>query len=64
MFHSVDNASKIALHHLVQHLRQRQFVLFDIQMVTTATQPLGASAISRREYLERLAAALGRPCVF
>ena len=64
MFHSVDNASKIALHHLVQHLRQRQFLLFDIQMVTSATQPLGARAIPRREYLQRLALAVGRKCGF
>jgi leucyl/phenylalanyl-tRNA--protein transferase len=64
MFHFVDNASKIALHHLVQHLRQRQFRLFDIQMVTAATQPLGARAISRHEYLERLATAVVRDCVF
>jgi len=64
MFHFVDNASKIALHHLVQHLRQRQFQLFDIQMVTAATQPLGARAISRHEYLQRLATAVGQDCVF
>jgi leucyl/phenylalanyl-tRNA--protein transferase len=64
MFHFVDNASKIALHHLVQHLRQRQFQLFDIQMVTAATQPLGARAISRHEYLQRLATAVARDCVF
>jgi leucyl/phenylalanyl-tRNA--protein transferase len=64
MFHFVDNASKIALHHLVEHLRQRQFRLFDIQMVTAATQPLGARAISRQEYLQRLALAVGQDCVF
>ena len=64
MFHFVDNASKIALHHLVEHLRQRQFRLFDIQMVTAATQPLGARAISRHEYLQRLALAVGQDCVF
>lgn len=64
MFHLVDNASKIALGHLVEHLRQRQFVLFDIQMVTAATQPLGAKAISRHEYLKRLAIAVGRDCLF
>ena len=64
MFHFVDNASKIALHHLVEHLRQRQFRLFDIQMVTAATQPLGGRAISRHEYLQRLATAVGQDCVF
>lgn len=60
MFHRADNASKVALYHLVQHLRERGFVLFDIQMVTRATRLLGAVEISRREYLRRLAAAINR----
>ena len=64
MFHHADNASKVALHHLVEHLRERGFVLFDIQMVTSATLPLGAVEISRREYLGRLAEALDRDCSF
>jgi leucyl/phenylalanyl-tRNA--protein transferase len=64
MFHRVDNASKAALAHLVQHLRAQGFVLFDIQMVTEATEPLGARWISRREYLRRLAVAVTRDCVF
>jgi leucyl/phenylalanyl-tRNA--protein transferase len=64
MFHSADNASKVALFHLVQHLRSRQFALFDIQMVTPATKPLGAWNIPRKEYLKRLARAVELPCVF
>ena len=39
MFHRVDNASKVALHRSVQHLRGRGFSWFDIQMVTAATAP-------------------------
>jgi leucyl/phenylalanyl-tRNA--protein transferase len=64
MFHLVDNASKVALYHLVQHLQARVFMLFDIQMVTAATEPLGARAISRSEYLHRLAVAVQRECSF
>jgi leucyl/phenylalanyl-tRNA--protein transferase len=64
MFHRVDNASKVALYHLVDHLRVRGFALFDIQMVTAATAPLGAKNISRREYLERLAVAVRLSCAF
>lgn len=60
MFHRADNASKIALCHLVAHLRARGFVLFDIQMVTPATEPFHPREIPRREYLRRLAAALER----
>lgn len=64
MFHVADNASKVALWRLVEHLRTRGFVLFDIQMVTAATRPFGAREISRREYLTRLALAVARACVF
>jgi leucyl/phenylalanyl-tRNA--protein transferase len=64
MFHRVNDASKVALHHLVGHLRRRGFALFDIQMVTPATKPLGAIEITRREYLQRLAAAVAMKCSF
>lgn len=64
MFHQVNNASKVALYHLVQHLRANGFVLFDLQMVTPATKPLGAVEISRTEYLQRLAAAVTKKCSF
>jgi len=55
MFHRVSDASKVALYHLIQHLRGRGFSLFDIQMLTPITRQLGAITISRDEYLRRLA---------
>jgi leucyl/phenylalanyl-tRNA--protein transferase len=64
MFHLADNASKVALCHLVGHLRERQFLLFDIQMVTAATLLLGAKAIPRSEYLKRLGVAVTKDCPF
>lgn len=64
MFHRADNASKVVLVKLVEHLRERGFVLFDIQMVTSATEPFGAQEISRAEYLSRLAAAVSLPVSF
>lgn len=64
MFHRVSNASKVALWHLVSHLRQRGFVLFDIQMLTPITTQLGGVNIPRKEYLSRLKGALKKPCVF
>jgi leucyl/phenylalanyl-tRNA--protein transferase len=57
MFHRETDASKVALFHLVTHLRERGFTLFDIQMITPATQRLGAVEIPREEYLRRLAVA-------
>jgi leucyl/phenylalanyl-tRNA---protein transferase len=64
MFYRVTDASKIALHHLVGHLRDRGFRLFDIQQVTPHTQRLGAREIPRREFLTRLRAALAAEAVF
>ena len=37
MFHRVSNASKVALCHLIAHLRERGYLLFDIQMLTPIT---------------------------
>jgi len=64
MFHRWPDASKVALHHLIQRLRDRGFVLFDIQMVTPHTERLGAIEVPRREYLHRLKSALDKNCVF
>ncbi len=64
MFHRVTDASKIALASLVQRLRERGFALFDIQMVTNATEQLGAIEIRRSEYLRRLGDAVKLDCKF
>lgn len=64
MFHRADNASKVALCHLVEHLRARGFALFDIQMVTPATRAFGPMEIPRAEYLQRLKAAVKMECSF
>jgi leucyl/phenylalanyl-tRNA--protein transferase len=58
MFHRADHASKVALVRLWEHLRERGFVLFDIQMVTHVTEQFGAVMIPRREYLRRLERAM------
>ena len=64
MFHRADNASKVALATLVDHLRERRFALFDVQMLTPITRQMGGCEISREEYLERLAQALALPAAF
>jgi len=64
MFHRATDASKIALCHLFDHLRARNFELFDTQVLSPLTARLGAVEIRRREYLERLAAALRNPTHF
>jgi leucyl/phenylalanyl-tRNA--protein transferase len=64
MFTRIRDGSKVALAHLVAHLRQRDFELFDIQMLTAHTASLGAIEIPRREYLARLKEALARDVSF
>lgn len=64
MFHRVSNASKVALAHLVAHLRERGFLLFDIQMLTRITEQLGGVTISRQAYLKRLSKAVIANCTF
>jgi leucyl/phenylalanyl-tRNA--protein transferase len=58
MFHRVSDASKVALAATIQHLRQRGFQVFDIQMLTDHTARLGAVEIPRAQYLTRLRQAL------
>jgi leucyl/phenylalanyl-tRNA--protein transferase len=58
MFTRRRDASKVALVHLVERLRERRFELFDIQFRTEHTIRLGAVEIPRREYLIRLRQAL------
>jgi leucyl/phenylalanyl-tRNA---protein transferase len=64
MFHRVNDASKVALFHLIGHLRQKGFELFDIQMLTSITAQLGGVTIPRAEYLRRLAQAAAKPVSF
>lgn len=64
MFHRVTDASKIALCHLVEHLRRRKFEVFDTQVLSPLTARLGAVEIRRRDYLERLESALRNPTQF
>jgi leucyl/phenylalanyl-tRNA--protein transferase len=58
MFHRTRDASKVALAFLVDRLRERGFVLFDIQVCTEHTRSMGAVDVPRAEYLRRLKAAL------
>jgi leucyl/phenylalanyl-tRNA--protein transferase len=64
MFYRRRDASKVALAHLVRHLRDQGYKLFDIQQLTPHTASLGAIEIPRRDYLRRLAAAIETPAVF
>jgi leucyl/phenylalanyl-tRNA--protein transferase len=54
MFTRVRDASKVALVHLTERLRQRGFLLFDVQYLNGHTASLGAVEIPRSDYLARL----------
>ena len=58
MFHAAPNASKLALLHLIDHLRSRGAAWMDIQMLTPHLEALGAREIPRAEFLRLLAQAL------
>jgi leucyl/phenylalanyl-tRNA--protein transferase len=64
MFYAMSDASKVALVHLVSHLRARGYALLDIQQLTPHTSRFGAHTISRDDYLARLAVALRAAATF
>ena len=55
MFSRATDASKVALVHLVSHLRQRGFPFVDCQMNTPLLASLGGREISRRTFLRQVA---------
>ncbi len=60
MFSTRTGGSKLALAHLVDHLRRAGFTLFDTQFLTPHLASLGACEISRASYHGKLAEALER----
>ena len=58
MFHRERDASKVALVHLVERLRERNFELLDTQATTSHLRKFGCVDIPAREYLLRLRRAL------
>jgi leucyl/phenylalanyl-tRNA--protein transferase len=64
MFSLVSNASKVAFHHLLVRLRERDYVLLDTQFINDHVQRLGAIEIPQVEYLDRLEKALQKKCKF
>ncbi|OSM06888.1 leucyl/phenylalanyl-tRNA--protein transferase [Magnetofaba australis] len=60
MFHSVDNASKVAFAALAAHLRDRGFSLIDCQMTTPHMLRFGAREVPRAEFLRLLERATAR----
>jgi len=64
MFSRMNDASKVALVALVEHLRARQFILLDTQFVTDHLAQFGAIEVPREEYRRRLKEAIALPAQF
>jgi leucyl/phenylalanyl-tRNA--protein transferase len=57
-FFRVSNASKAAMCHLVEYLRNSGISWFDCQVLTPFSEGFGAREISRDEFMQLLSAAL------
>lgn len=64
MFHRRTDASKVALCHLVERLRERGYELLDSQATTPHLRRFGAYDLPANEYLALLDRALSRECQF
>jgi leucyl/phenylalanyl-tRNA--protein transferase len=64
MFHTVTDASKVALVALVERLTGRGYRLLDIQWATAHLERFGGLEIPRRTYLRLLKDALAADCEF
>lgn len=60
MFHHMADASKVALVHLVDHLRARGYSLLDVQYATPHLSQFGVKEISACDYEQLLQLALDR----
>jgi leucyl/phenylalanyl-tRNA---protein transferase len=64
MFHKKSDASKIALCHLVAHLKHGNFKLLDTQFVTEHLQQFGTVEITRDDYQKWLEVAINATADF
>ncbi len=64
MFHTVTDASKVALHALVMRMRERKFSLLDTQWTTPHLMTFGTLEISRARYVKLLRACVDEPVSF
>jgi leucyl/phenylalanyl-tRNA---protein transferase len=62
MFYSIPEGSKVAMVKLVEHLRERNFLLFDAQMMNPHLERFGACVIEEQRYKNLLQEALQRQC--
>lgn len=64
MFYRIPDGSKVAMVKLVEHLRQRNYALFDAQLQNPHLERFGSFIIEPQEYEVLLHQALSRQCFF
>lgn len=64
MFYRIPDGSKVAMVKLVEHLKKRNFVLFDAQLQNPHLARFGSYCITERQYKVLLRQALSKNCVF
>lgn len=64
MFHTVSNSSKVAFHYLLSILKTQGFELLDTQFINDNVKRFGAIEISKNDYQELLARAIGKKSHF
>lgn len=62
MFYRITEGSKVAMVKLVERLRQREFLIFDAQMMNPHLERFGAYRVEDEEYQALLKQALQRRC--
>jgi leucyl/phenylalanyl-tRNA---protein transferase len=64
MFYRITEGSKVAMVKLVEHLRARQYVVFDAQLQNPHLERFGSIVIDSGEYKKILSQAMIRDCYF
>lgn len=64
MFYRIPDGSKVAMVKLVEHLKERGFILFDAQLQNPHLERFGAYLVNEQSYKRLLKQALKLTCVF
>lgn len=64
MFYRITEGSKVAMVKLVEHLRAREYVVFDAQLQNPHLERFGSVIVASEDYQKMLHQALIRDCIF
>ena len=64
MFYRITEGSKVAMVKLVEHLRNKRYIVFDAQLQNPHLERFGSHVINANEYEELLQKAIRQNCLF